>query len=306
VQSWNLSVQQALPWHFTLDVAYVGNHGVRTVATYNLNVPTQPAMVGKGALGRPQYPRTADSTQYFRGFSSMYNGLQVKLNRRMTRDLSVTTSYTFAKGMSFQTGDDGGLWTYIEPRRSYARTDFDRTHTFNQSWVYALPLGPGKKWLNAGWASRVIGGWQVNAILTLMSGTPLTFGADGSVLNTPGSPQTADQVGPFQVLGGINTPSKGGSPWFLQSSFAQPTGVRFGTSGRNIASGPGFFNLDASIFKIFALTERLKMEIRGESFGITNTPQFSNPTTAVNNSNYGYITGAGGGRTLQLGLRFTF
>lgn len=306
VESWNLSVQQALPYHFTVDVAYVGNHGVRSVATYNLNVPTQAVLVGKGNLGRPQYPRTADTTQYFAGYSSMYNGLQLKINRRMTNGLSIITSYTYAKGMGFQTGDDGGLWTYIDPRRSYARTDFDRTQTFNQSYVYELPFGPGKKWLSAGLASKIIGGWQVNGILTLMTGTPLTFGADGSVLNTPGSPQTADQVGDFVVLGGINTPSKGGSAWFQQSSFAQPTGVRFGTSGRNIASGPGFFNLDASLFKIFAVTERYRVEIRGESFGITNTPQFSNPTTAVNNSNYGYITGAGGGRGMQLGAKLTF
>jgi hypothetical protein len=306
VESWNLSMQQALPYHFTIDAAYVGNHGVRTVATYNWNVPTDPSKMGLGNVGRPQYPRTADSLQYFRGFSSMYNGLQMKLNRRMTNGLSVITSYTFAKGMAFQTGDDGGIWTYINSRRSYARTDFDRTHTFNQSYVYDLPFGPGKKWMNSGIASKVIGGWQVNGVLTLMTGTPMTFGADGSVLNTPGSPQTADQVGPFTVLGGINTPSKGGSPWFLQSSFVQPTGVRFGTSGRNIASGPGFFNLDASMFKTFTFVERYKLEIRGESFGVTNTPQFSNPTTAVNNSNYGYITGAGGGRGVQLGAKVTF
>jgi hypothetical protein len=306
VESWNFSLQQVLPFHFTLDTAYVGNHGVRTVATYNLNVPTQAALIGKGNAGRPELPRTADTTQYFAGYSSMYNGLQVKLNRRFYSGFAIITSYTFAKGMSFQTGDDGNLWNYIYPRRSYARTDFDRTHTFNQSYVYELPFGPGKKWLNSGFASKAFGGWQVNGILTLMTGTPLTFGADGGTLNTPGATQTADQVGPFKVLGGINTPSKGGSAWFDQSAFVQPTGVRFGTSGRNIASGPGFFNLDASLFKIFSITERYRLELRGESFGITNTPQFNNPTTAVNNSNYGYITGATGGRTLQLGAKLTF
>jgi hypothetical protein len=306
VESWNFSLQQVLPFHFTLDTAYVGNHGVRTVATYNLNVPTQAALIGKGNAGRPELPRTADTTQYFAGYSSMYNGLQVKLNRRFYSGFAIITSYTFAKGMSFQTGDDGNLWNYIYPRRSYARTDFDRTHTFNQSYVYELPFGPGKKWLTSGFASKAFGGWQVNGILTLMTGTPLTFGADGGTLNTPGATQTADQVGPFKVLGGINTPSKGGSAWFDQSAFVQPTGVRFGTSGRNIASGPGFFNLDASLFKIFFITERYRLELRGESFGITNSPQFTNPTTAVNNSNYGYITGATGGRTLQLGAKLTF
>jgi hypothetical protein len=309
VQSWNISVQRSLPLHFTMDVAYVGNHGVRTSATYNLNVPTDPSQMGIGVNGRPEYQqfkRTADTSLYFAGYSSMYHGLQVKINRRFYNGLAVTTAYTLARGMAFQTGDDGNIWNYIYPRRSYARTDFDRHQTFVQSWVYDLPFGVGRKWLNRGIVAKTLGGWQINSILTLMTGTPMTFGANGSSLNTPGASQTADQVAEVTKLYGINTPSKGGSAWFSQSSFLQPTGVRFGSSGRNTLSGPNFFNLDMSIFKIFNFTERTKMEIRGESFGVTNTPQFNNPTTDVSNANYGYITGAGGGRGLQLGVKVSF
>jgi hypothetical protein len=310
VESWNFSVQRSLPLHFTLDVAYVGNHGVRTSATYNLNVPNTADQMGKGVNGRPLYQlfqRTADTTVYFVGYSSMYNGLQLKLNRRFHNGLAVTTSYTLARGMSFQTGDDGGIWQYINPRRSYARTDFDRHQTFVQSYVYDLPFGVGRKWLNHGLAAKTIGGWQINGILTLMTGLPMTFGANGTALNTPGASQTADQVADVTKLYGINTPAKGGSPWFSQASFAQPTGVRFGSSGRNTLSGPGFFNADLSVFKIFNFTERVKMEIRGESFSVTNTPQFSRPTTDVSNANYGYITGVdGGARGMQLGAKISF
>ena len=92
----------------------------------------------------------------------------------------------------------------------------------------------------------------------------MTFGANGSSLNTPGASQTADQVAEVTKLYGINTPSKGGSPWFSLASFVQPTGVRFGSSGRNTLSGPNFFNADLSIFKIFNFTETIKMELRGE------------------------------------------
>jgi hypothetical protein len=309
VQSWNFAIQQSLPGHFTLDAAYVGNHGVDSVVQYNLNQPTDPSAIGKGSNAKPlflKYGRTADTTIYFVGMSTHYNALQVKLNRRMTNGLAITTSYTFGKGMSYQTGDDGGLWSYEYQRRSYARTDFDRTHTFVQSYVYELPFGVGKKMLNNGMAARILGGWQVNGILTLLSGTPMTFGANGGLLNTPGTPQTADQVGPYTVLGGINTTARGGSPYFLQSSFLQPSGVRVGTSGRNIVSGPGRFQLDASLFKIVAINERMKLEIRGEGFAVTNTPQWNNPTTDVSSSNYGFITGAGGGRSLQLGAKLNF
>ncbi len=189
VESWNVSLQRSMPLHFTLDVAYVGNHGVRSAATYNLNVPTTMDQAGKGVNGRPlyqQFLRTADTTQYFAGYSSMYNGLQVKLNRRLNNGLAVTTAYTLARGMSFQTGDDGNIWNYINPRRSYARTDFDRHQTFVQSWVYDLPFGVGRKMLNHGLVAKVLGGWQINSILTLMTGTPMTFGASGSSLEYAG------------------------------------------------------------------------------------------------------------------------
>jgi hypothetical protein len=97
-----------------------------------------------------------------------------------------------------------------------------------------------------------------------------------------------------------------GNPWFSTGSFGVPATGVFGNLGRNPVSGPGFFNLDASLFKIFSLTERINMEIRGEALSITNTPQFSNPNTTLGNANFGYVTGAGGGRTLQLGLKVNF
>lgn len=106
----------------------------------------------------------------------------------------------------------------------------------------------------------------------------------------------------MQVLKGINT----GNEWFSRSSFAAPAALTFGNVGRNSMSGPRFFNLDFSLFKIFQMTERVKLEVRGESFGVTNTAQFSNPGTTLGNSNFGFVTGAGGGRNLQLGMKLNF
>ncbi len=312
VETWNLAIQQALPQHFTLDVAYVGNHGVDSVITYNLNATTKGTNLGNAGLPEANFGRTASTNLYFAGYSTHYHALQVKVDRRFGTGVSVTTAYTFGKGLGYQSGDDGGLaqnW-YINQRRNYARNDYDRTHTFVQSYVYDLPIGKGKKFLSSGPLSQVLGGWKLNGILTLMTGTPLTISASGTALNTPGNNQTADQVKPVSILHGINI----GSPWFDPTSFTQPTapGV-FGNSGRNIFDGPGFYNLDASLFKVISIRERYKLEIRGEAFSLTNTPQFSNPNTGVNNYNadptkntFGVVTGAGGGRSLQLGARMTF
>ena len=309
VESWNLAVQRALPHDFTLEAAYVGNHGVDIATQYNLNAAT---VAGLGSAGQPlfqkycitvgtkQVCRSASTTEYFIGTSNNYHALQVKFDHR-SRNFLLTTAYTYSKSLG-TTDEDGGFTWYINPQRNYARAGFDRTHTFVQSYVYNLPFGKGQRWLTSGVADKILGGWEVTSILTLMTGTPMTFGASGSSLNAPGNSQTADLNGPFRFLHGINT-----QPWFDTSVFSQPTakGV-FGNTGRHIFSGPGFFNLDAALFKRVQITERFNLEFRTEWFSATNTPQFDNPNTSITSSNFGLVRGAGGARSIDFGLALSF
>jgi hypothetical protein len=312
VYTWNIAVQRALPGHFALDVTYVGLHGVDTVSTWNLNAPT--SVVGGGTASQPLdilFGKTAAATLYWEGFSSSYNALQAKLDRHFG-DFLLTTAFTWGKGMDYQSGDDGSLQWQIGAQRNYARTDFDRTLNFTQSYVYQLPFGVGKHMLSRGPAAWVLGNWQLSGILTALTGTPFFITASGSSLNTPGETQTANQVGPVQILHGINT----GNQWFSTASFTQPTGVAFGTSGRNILSGPGLFTVNLSLFKTFKIHERYTIQLRAETFNLTNTPQFSNPSGSLTSSTFGYVTGTlgsgtgvngtGGGRALQLGVKFSF
>lgn len=313
VESWNLAVQQSLPFHFTLDAAYVANHGVDIASQTNLNASR---VVGAGTLGQPEYPRTASTIFLFQGFSSSYNSLQVKLDRRFGNGFLTTTAFTWGKAMNYNSSDDGGMLFYIDGNRNYARADFDREFSFVQSYVYDLPVGPGKRWLASGPAARMLGGWQVSAILSLYSGTPLTFTANGGNLAAPGNTQTADQIAPVTILHGINTPANGGKAWFSQSSFAQPVGSVFGNTGRNILSGPGYFQTNVSLFKTVKINERVNLELRAETFNFTNTPAFANPSTSITSQTFGYITGTvgsgtgvngtGGGRVLQLGFKVNF
>jgi hypothetical protein len=303
VNSWNFAIQQSLPKKFTLDVAYVGNHGVDSVLNYDLNAGIVP---GANNAGRPQFAafgRTASTNYLFAPFSTSYNGLQVKFDRKAA-DLNITTAFTWGKGMGFQTGDDGGLSFYVNQHRNWARNDFDREFTYVQSLVYRLPFGPGKRWLTAGFAGNVLGNWQATGIITLMSGTPFTVTSSGTALALPGSTQTADQVAAVNILGGVGP----NSPWFDPTAFKAPTAAGVaGNTGRNILSGPGFFNLDASLAKLITFRERYKFELRGEFFGVTNTPQFNNPNAVASTpSTFGYITGAAGGRTAQLGAKVQF
>jgi hypothetical protein len=309
IEAWNFAVQQALPLRFTIDVAYVGSHGVDVHASPNLNAGL---IIGAGALGQPEYPRTVATNLWSQGFSSSYNSLQVKLDRRFSGGLGITTAFTWQKAMNFQSGDDGGLDFYVGQYRNYARADFDRTLNFVQSYIYELPFGKSRRWLTHGPAATIIGGWKAAGVLSARTGTPLTFTGNGGTLNLPSSTQTADQVAAIQTLGGINT----GNPWFSTSSFAEPVGLRFGTTGRNIYSGPGLFSLNGSISRRIDLTERYHLDIRAEAFNLTNTPEFSNPNTSLTSSSFGYVTGTlgsgtgvngtGGGRACQLSIKVTF
>ena len=128
IESWNFAVQRQLPKNFTRDVAYVGNHTVRAPVAHNVNASM---VFNSGAAGRPlfqAYGKNTDVNLRYVGFSNNYNAMQVKFDRRFSGGFLMTTSYTWSKAMGYSS-EDGALWNYIQPRRSYSRLDFDRTHT---------------------------------------------------------------------------------------------------------------------------------------------------------------------------------
>ena len=273
-------------------------------------------VLNAGNVGRPLNPlfgRSSDTNQIFGAFSSSYHSLQVKMDRRFSSGLSITTSFTWSKAMSYQTGDDGGLYYYYWPqvRRGYARADFDRKLNFVQSYIYQLPFGKGKPFLTSGAGSKVFGGWSLSGILSWRSGTPFNVTAS-SGLNLPSFNQTANLIGAYRVLGGIGN----GNNWFDTSVFATPASLTFGNTGRNEFTGPNFFALNAGLRRQFRVREGILAEVRAEALNVTNTPQFSNPQGSITSSTFGQITstlstgtgvnGTGGGRNLNLSAKLTF
>jgi hypothetical protein len=199
--------------------------------------------------------------------------------------------------------------------RNKALAGFDRTHNFQAYTNWELPFGRGKKWAREGLGSAVIGGWQLNALLSRTSGTPFNVASSGTSVNAPGNTQTADQVLPSVAILGGHGP---GNPYFDPNAFAAVTAVRFGTSGRDIIRGPGLFNTDLSLFRDFSVTERFKLQFRAEAFNFTNTPQFGNPGATVSSATrnadgsikayngYTEITTASNERQLRFALRLSF
>jgi hypothetical protein len=330
IQSWNMAIQRQLPGKFTLEAAYVANHTVRAPVTYNLNASF---LFNSGSNGKPffaKYGKNTDINERYVGMSNNYNSLQVKADRRFSGGFLMTTAYTWGHALGYS-AEDGGLWNYIQQQRSYSRLDFERRHTFVQSYVYELPFGKGKRFLTSGVGRRVLGGWQLNGVLSLMSGRPLTFATTVSP-KTPGTTLTPDIAGPINithaVAGTIGTATwfdtTGCVPVVTASCFLrQPLDAdgktpHLGNAGRNDFSGPGLGNVDFSIFRKFDFTERVKLEFRAESTNLTNSPAFANPNTTLGDANFGRLTGtlAGlisnqgvggtGPRAINLGLKLTF
>jgi hypothetical protein len=319
VESWNVAMQQSLPAQFTFQLSYVGNHGVHMSVSQNVNLP--PAL-GLGTAGEPEFiafKRSAATNVYFLGYSSNYNSLQAQLNRRFADSLGMITSFTWGKGLGYATGgdDNGSLLFWLDQRHNYAPNDFDHRLAFAESLTYELPFGKGKRWLNSGVTSSLLGGWKLGAIVTLYSGLPFNVTANGGSINTPGQTQMANQMKGYRVLHHIGP----GNQWFDPTTFAQPAGcptsgscpINYGTTMGNVSRnkfyGPGYVQNNVSLFKTFPIHENLSFEFRADAFQLSNTPQFASPQGSITSTNFGQVTstigsgtginGIGGGRSLQ-------
>jgi outer membrane receptor protein involved in Fe transport len=314
VESYNFFIQHEFSPTLTADLGYVGTHAVRTMLAVNINGSAP----GTGTAGRQLYPYLDTDLNSYEPYGSLkYDALQTSLKKRIGASL-IGVSYTFSKAIDVGDNGDAALtWTYpVATKRDEALAGFDRTHTLQIYEVYQLPFGKGHTWLSHGAAAQILGGFQISATVSRYSGLPFTVTAPGGSLNAAGQTQTANQILPtVAIYGGHDAQD----PYFNTAAFAAPTGAVLGNSGRDILRGPGTFNLDANVSRIFSIMEKLKLQIAGEAFNLTNTPAFSNPGSAytaptVNGSGqitsyngFGVITSTtSNARVLQVGgtLRF--
>src|SRR5262249_6536608 len=141
-------------------------------------------------------------------------------------------------------------------------TGFDRTHAFHMTSVWELPFGKGRSLVHSGFGAKVLRGWQVNNLLSLMTGTPYSITASATSLNLPGSTQRADQVeAHVQVFGAIGADQA----YFDPLAFASVTDARFGTAGYRSLRAPGVVNWDCSLFRQFEVSDRAKVQFRAEA-----------------------------------------
>ncbi len=280
IQSWNITFQQELPWRFTGQIGYVATRSIRQLGLVDINAGQ---VIGAGDEGKPlqaEFGRTASTVLLQPVGTGKYDSLQVQLQRRFTAGLSLSASYTWGKAIS--PNENSSFTPNVQAvgymSRNRALTGTDRTHNLGITSVWEIPLGKGRRWLNEGGVlSAILGGWQVNNMISIMSGVPFSVFADGTSLNLPGSNQTADQVKPAVKLGGVGR----GTPYYDPTAFADVTEARFGNTGYNFLRGPGLFNWDFGLTREFTVTRDVKLQFRLEAFNFTNTPHLATPDNNV-------------------------
>jgi len=331
-RQWNVTLQRELPWRTAVEVAYVGSEGhnlsTNTESGLNLNQldPSQMALgsalnqlvpnpffgiVNSGVLVSPQvsraqllrpYPQFTDIIPLTAtGSSSIYHALQLSVQRRMSAGLMLAGSYAWSKaieeGESHQDSYDIGA------SRSVA--SYDIPHRLVLSALYEVPFGRGRRFgastplaLDA-----VLGGWQINGIVTIQSGTPLTISAN----NTAGlfNPVTrANWNGQDPRLD--TTREDRLQRWFDTAAFSQPAAFTFGNAGATfpLLRTDAVRNLDLSLFKHFSVGGRVRLQARVEAFNALNRVQFGSPNTSVTSSSFGVVTSqANTPRQLQFGVK---
>jgi hypothetical protein len=283
VQSWNFSLQKKLTWGFVGQAGYVATRQINQVGFRELNY----APINGGNNGRllaAKFGRTAETRLVAPIGNSQYDSLQTSLERRFSGGLHLGASYTWSKSMGIccSANSDGlaaiQIPEFFQLNRSVTSVNSPHNLTINSVWQ--LPFGKGRRWAASGPVSWIAGGWQINGIMSAVSGSPFYVTSSSTSLNAPGSAQRADQVKPeVAILGGAGR----GQSYFDPFAYRAVTDARFGTAGFNSLRGPGIFNLDLGVFRDFAVTERLRVQFRAEAFNSTNTPHFGNPGTNVSN-----------------------
>jgi hypothetical protein len=309
VDAYNITVQRELGPLMSFEVAYVGNHSPRMFAGDNPDDnPNQPTLVGFPSIPRDQrrpffaqYGWNQDLAVYCNCASNRYDSLQTKFTRRFSGGYSVYAQYTLQRER--QHGDDQ---FFIVPDLEYGPADWDRVHAFSIATTYELP------WMKT---NPVLGGWQFNQNTIIQSGLPynVTYrdaGADRDV--GPNRPNLiGDPSGPGNRDQWFNTTPIGSAG----SAFARPAVGTFGDLPRNDLRGPGYWRMDASLFKRIKFNDKA-VELRIESVNVLNHVNLGNPDSEIgvpgnNNANAGRITstaffGADPQRNFQFAVKFIF
>jgi hypothetical protein len=295
-QTWNATIEHDLGAGFFTEIGYMGTKGTR------LDVLTTPNQ-GPSRSSTPSQVYTYDSSVG----NSIYHALQVRVQRRFRRGISMYALYTFSKSIddSSTFGGAGNTvaqnWLDLAAERGLS--SFDRRHVLNLHWAITSPWGSDRSRIaSSSFAGRLLKDWQLSGGLTAETGTPLTarVGSNGlglAATNGVGSGR-ADATG--QSI-------ESATGFFNLAAFAVPPAGQFGNAGRNTIPGPGLVSLNLGLGRSFQLGDsRRRIELRLEANNALNHVNYSSFYTVVGAPNYGLAASAASMRTVTAVVRFRF
>ena len=312
---WNLAIERQLGRDWLARVAYVGSRSIHQTETIELN----PAVYTPGST------LSTDARRMFSGYSnigqgsqdlnSLYNSLQLSLQRRFSRGLTVLANYTWSKNLDDVPNGQGvaGIssqslspipWNFPGRHQfDYGRSDFDRRQRFVLSYVWELPNLRKAPPL----VRYALGDWQLNGIFTAQTGPPLTILAGSDVSQTGLGTDRAQYIGGSAYGQGACKSIAPCVGYLNTSAFMSPAKGTFGNVGKGSLIGPNFINWDGGLFKKIPLgSERLHLRFQAEFFNLTNRVNLNTPNQTLNSAAFGSIRGAGDPRIGQLAMKLLF
>ena len=306
VQVWNLDIQKELTPSLLLNIGYNGAKGTA------LDMERAPNRLPDGGLRIPDVqPFILETSQ---ADSILHSG-SVRLRKRMRHGMSAQGTYVFSKSIDNASSIGGGAVVVAQNDQDLAAerglSSFDQRHRFTGNFVYELPFGTGKKWLNnSGVMKEVFGDWMWSGDFTIASGLPFTpriLGASSDITQGVNGTLRADIVGDPTAgtcpnglsLGTINC-------WFNTAAFVPPPSGDFGNAQRNSIRGPGQLIFDMSVSKTLLAKDTRALELRLAANNVFNRPQFTTIDTVLNSPTYGQVISVGAMRRVTLSARFRF
>lgn len=316
--SYHFSVQRELRKDLLLDVAYVGNRTEKLVILGDLN---------QARFNGPNENLTVDQRRPITGYTTIqtapplgfanYNSLQVRLERRFTSGLYLLNSFTYSKALDNAAGHletfygDDSRTNVFDLSKEKGVSSYDQTLTNTTSFVWDLPVGKGKRF--AGSMPRALdyaaGGWRITLINNMASGQPGTLRYN--TVARQGIGGVGVSIRPNVTGASLYVPQQQ-RDWFNWLDPAAVTvvpateGNPFGNAGRGTVRGEPFYQADLGLHKTFPLTERIRLEFRGEAFNLLNSTNFLVPDTNRSNVTYGTVTSTRAARQLQFALKLIF
>ncbi len=310
-QQFNLGVQQELPGRMVLELAYIGNAS-RHLPGPNLSInQIPPDRLRPGATQRDRpFPHFSGVSIVLPAIGrSDYHAGTARLEKRFSHGFSFLATYTYSKFLNdtdeggSDAGDVGVYSDFYNRKADYGPSGNDIRHRLTVSSVYELPIGRGKRFLSTHWLGQIVGGWTMGVLGALQSEPPFSVITQTNTSNAfSAGGLRADVVGNPVLPSSERTLSR----WFNTDAFAQPAPFTFGNSARGILRGDGVINFDMSLARSVSLGRARVLQLRMELFNAFNHPNFGLPGHTLGAPNFGIVSDASGGRTVQLGVRAVF